>query len=246
MVRTAEHLIPTVQERVPINSNGRRLEGILAYPETGTPTFTVLVAGPHPFLGGNLENNVIRALLTDLPPHGGLVMAFNYAGVGVSEGGPSDRPAAMSEFWQTGRIDYETEWANDAITSAAMLAAMVSAPRVLAGYSFGCWTASRCIPHSNVDGIVLLSPNPLRHDFSALRESTPPLLVVSSDNDFSCSLSDVKLWFDDLRAPKTFELMNTSEHFFRGQEREVCETVIRHLYDFGISDTGHDEPSRNN
>ena len=246
MVRSAEHPGATVQERVSIDSDGRRLEGILAYPETGTPTSTMLIAGPHPFLGGDLENNVVRTMLTELPRRGGLALAFNYSGVGASEGGPIDWPAAMSEFWRTGRIDYETKWADDAIAAAAMLAAMVTTPRVLVGYSFGCWAASRCIPRGDVDGIALLSPNPTRHDFSALHDSTAPLLVVSSDNDFSCSLSDVTIWFDDLRAPKTFKTLNAGEHFFRGHEREVAEIVIRYLHDNGVSNTRDEEYNRSN
>jgi alpha/beta superfamily hydrolase len=38
------------------------LHGELAYPEAGCARGAVVLAGPHPLLGGNMNNHVVRGL----------------------------------------------------------------------------------------------------------------------------------------------------------------------------------------
>ena len=51
-----------VVESVRFSAGPFRLEGELAYPEERRPAGAVVLAGPHPLLGGNMPNNVVRAL----------------------------------------------------------------------------------------------------------------------------------------------------------------------------------------
>ncbi len=211
------------EERIAIDEGGRCLEGLLAYDDQ--PRWSALIAGPHPFLGGDLDNNVVRRLLAGLATDGALALTFNYAGVGASEGGPRDWPAVMSQFWEEGRFEGEADWVEDTQSALSTLRSLSKRRLAIVGYSFGCWTVANCMATASASAAVLISPNPKRHDFSGLRASNTPLLVLCSDNEFACSKAEVVHWFETLRDPKTLVVLPASEHFFRGQEEDVLAIV---------------------
>ncbi|RJP36941.1 MAG: hypothetical protein C4547_06485 [Phycisphaerales bacterium] len=226
-------------ERTWLDGPAGRLEAVLAYPDDAAPSLGVLINGPHPLLGGDLDNNVVCALLTGLADRGALALAYNYAGVGNSEGGPADWPAAIAQFWQEGTIPIENEWIDDARWAERALTAMIQAPRVIVGYSFGCWIASFC---GRGDGPpdgqaprhaaarILISPNPSKHDFSRLATDVLPLLIIGSDNDFTCTRDELKQWYETLLPPKELHVIHAGDHFFRGQEQEVVQLVLNVLH----------------
>src|SRR5665213_3140276 len=78
------------------------LHGELAYPEEGRALGAVVFAGPHPLLGGNMRNNVVRCLGDGLAQRGLLTLRFDYRGVGRSQGPPVDVTQHLAEFWRTG------------------------------------------------------------------------------------------------------------------------------------------------
>src|SRR5262249_32059156 len=69
-----------VVEEVHVHSGGRRLHGRLAYPEEGLPVAGVVLAGPHPLLGGTMDNNVVAGVGDGLARRGLLSLRFDYAG----------------------------------------------------------------------------------------------------------------------------------------------------------------------
>ena len=71
-----------VVESVRFSAGRYRLEGELAYPEAALPRGALVLAGPHPLLGGNMHNNVVRGLGDGLAQHGLATLRFNYRGVG--------------------------------------------------------------------------------------------------------------------------------------------------------------------
>lgn len=217
-----------IQENIRIEGTDRTLEGILTYPDD-QPGFSALIAGPHPFLGGDMHNNVILTLLKTLASQGAVTLAFNYGGVGGSEGGPADWPKVMSAFWKNGTFDEEHDWADDTNFAMRALQRWCRPPPVLIGYSFGCWTIARNLQESCARAIILISPNPSKHSFDPLSECSTPLLLIHSDNDFTCSLSEIIEWFDSLRQPKTRIQLSAGEHFFRGSEEEVASVVVDFL-----------------
>lgn len=222
-----------VQENVRIEGPARILQGILAYPDD-QPGFSALIAGPHPFLGGDMRNNVVTSLLRALASQGAVALAFNYGGVGGSEGGPADWPKMMSAFWKNGTFDEENDWADDTNFATKALQQWCHHPPVFIGYSFGCWTIARNLQESCVRAIVLISPNPKQHAFTQLSECPTPLLLIHSDNDFTCSVSETIEWFDSIRQPKTRIQLSAGEHFFRGSEEEVASAVVEFLQNADI------------
>jgi alpha/beta superfamily hydrolase len=67
-----------VVETVRFTAGAHRLEGELVYPEEQRPARAVVLAGPHPLLGGNMHNNVVRALGDGLARLGAATLRFNY------------------------------------------------------------------------------------------------------------------------------------------------------------------------
>lgn len=216
-----------VEELVRFEGRGRILEGVLAYP-ADQPRFSALIAGPHPLLGGDMRNNVVAALLRGLAQDGAVALSFNYGGVGNSEGGPADWPAVTSEFWSSGTIAEEADWADDAASAAKALYGWTQSAPVAVGYSFGCWVVDRLLREIPARAIVLISPNPKQHVFENLADCVAPLLVIHSDNDFTCTAPELVAWYDALREPKARIQVRAGEHFFRGCE----DTVVSRLLDY--------------
>ncbi len=217
-----------IEENVRIQGRDRMLEGVLAYP-ADRAKFTALIAGPHPFLGGDMRNNVVDTLSKTLASGGGVTLAFDYGGVGESEGGPTDWPAAMSAFWKDGMIPEEHDWVDDVGAAMAATREWCDAPLVLVGYSFGCWSIANHLRDSSAHAVVLVSPNPKQHVFDDLADCDVPLLIVHSDNDFTCSVSEMMTWFESIREPKVRVQLSAGEHFFRGHEAELAKVVLEFL-----------------
>lgn len=216
------------EEKVAIHRNERSLEGVLVYAFNRGPTWSVLIAGPHPLLGGDMSNNVVTSLARNLAAAGAVALTFNYAGVGDSEGGPADWPAVMSEFWNKGCFQEEADWIEDTSAAIAALREWCDRPLVLLGYSFGCWTIAQ---HAAIPSraLILISPNPKKHAFAGLDGCNTPLLVLHSDNDFACGADEIASWFDGLGEPKTRRVLPAGEHFFRGEEEKVVRAVLDFL-----------------
>lgn len=216
------------EEKVYIQGRERRLDGLLAY-SADTAACSAVVAGPHPFLGGDMRNNIVSSLRKALALRGAVTLTFDYGGVGASEGGPSDWPAVMSTFWKNGTFEEENDWADDTGSAMASLRQWCDQRLVLIGYSFGCWTVARNLHESGANAIVLISPNPKPHTFETLADCPVPLLLIHSDNDFTCSEPELVAWYDSIREPKTRVSLSASEHFFRGHETAVTKEVLEFL-----------------
>lgn len=228
------HSSSVVVEEVGVSGADRTLGGRFGYPANGQPTWSCLILGPHPLLGGDLDNNLVTALLFGLAEAGCGALSFNYSGVGASEGGPEDWPAVMSEFWEKGCFDEEGDWVVDGVSALHTIHRLCDERLLVVGYSFGCWAASEILSHSAARAAVFISPNPKRHDFASLSDFRAPLLVVHSDNDFTCTVDEMADWFNGLRNPKALCMLPSGEHFFRGQEAGVVKAVLRFASRQGI------------
>src|SRR5208283_5387543 len=98
-----------VVERVQFPSGAYRLEGELAYSDLLPPNGAAVIAGPHPLLGGNMHNNVVRCLGDGLAEHGLATLRFNYRGVGGSEGPAIDVTEHLAQFWRTSHVADELD-----------------------------------------------------------------------------------------------------------------------------------------
>ena len=220
-----------VVEDVRFASGPYRLHGALAYPEAGQPGSAVVLVGPHPLLGGNMHNNVIRALGDGLAERGLLTLRFDYRGVGLSEGPAVDVAEHLARFWATSHVPDEMALAADVQAAVAYVRDLTGPglPLALVGYSFGC----ALLPHVRADGesagLVLLAPTVGKHAYDGYAAVCEPLLLIASEDDFATDPAQLQRWFDSLTAPRRLILKRFDNHFFRGHEDWLVETIFDFL-----------------
>jgi alpha/beta superfamily hydrolase len=77
--------------------------------------------------------------------------------------------------------------------------------------------------------LVLIAPTIAKHDYEPYRKVNRPLLVVAAEDDFATDADTVRRWFDELAAPKQLVATRRDNHFFRGHEAWLVETVHEFL-----------------
>src|SRR5450755_922708 len=102
-----------IVEEILFSSNGLRLHGELVYPENDRVIGVAVLAGPHPLLGGNMHNNVVRGIGDELARRQIATLRFNYRGVGRSEGPRMDVIGNVAEFWKTSHVPDEMDLSQD-------------------------------------------------------------------------------------------------------------------------------------
>ncbi len=232
-----------VVESVRFASGPYRLEGELAYTEVGPPTGAVVLAGPHPLLGGHMHNNVVRGLGDGLARHGLVTLRFNYRGVGGSEGPAVDTVAHLARFWETSHVPDEAHHQDDLTASLDYLHMLTddALPLALVGYSYGCSllpfamsggaSARRCGRNRRADAppLVLVAPTVGTHDYGGFGTLTTPKLVIAPEGDFAADVPHLLDWFDGLQGPKQLVRPLRDSHFFRGHEDWLVATVMAFL-----------------
>lgn len=217
-----------MEESVRIPASENELEGILAYPEEGDPDMTVLLLAPHPHLGGNMENNLVRHLARQFASEGCATLRFNYRGVGNSTIELPD-DLSLFDFWaQLEKEKRYEELLPDTVNAGRFLhqAAPLAKKRMLIGYSLGAILAmglAQEIPFSNVAGI---SPPILKAPVGLLAEkSRASLLFIGGEKDFAFDPDIFERMLDaaDCRAP--LKRIADCDHFYRGREEEVYQVL---------------------
>jgi uncharacterized protein len=216
-------MLHVIQESVRV-PGARRLAGELAYPLSELRAMCLL-ANPHPYMGGRMDNNVIGRLAARLAATGVAALRFDYSGVGSSEGSSIDVESAMGEFWRTGAAPVDPLMIEDAAASLNWLRGLYRAPIFLIGYSFGAYVAASIHP-VDAAGVVLISPTIKQHAFDLSSVTDLPKLVIHADDDFANDDSAMTSWVQSLPSPKRTKRIVGGQHFFRGLEDCVAEEVI--------------------
>jgi alpha/beta superfamily hydrolase len=208
------------------------LEGELAYADDEEgPRGGVVLAGSHPMLGGNMHNNVVRGLGDGLAEYGWATLRFNYRGVGRSQGPRIDVARRLAEFWQTAHVEGEMDHGQDVQGAAAFLQPIIgpAQPLVLIGYSFGCALLPPLCRLHGPAAVVLIAPPLGKHDYTGFVTIKGPFLVIMSTDDFTLGPTCLHAWFDRLTMPKRLVQAAADNHFFRGHEPWLVETVSAFL-----------------
>lgn len=173
---TANTVLPARRDDVTlVTSDGLRLVGELAQPESRPAVATLICLHPLPTHGGMMDSHIFRKASYRLPALADLaVFRFN------TRGTSSDRGRSEGEFGagETERHD---------VAAAIGFCADLDLPELwLVGWSFGTEMALRWGNDPDVAGAILLSP-PLRRagdaDLDAWARSGKPLLALVPEND---------------------------------------------------------------
>lgn len=220
-----------LEERIEFASNLGRLEGVLAYPVDATPDASVLLLSPHPHLGGNMENNVIRYLARDSARLGLVSLRFNYHGVG----GSTVRDAteiSLREYWSD--IEKKREYARllPDVEAAynALRACLPNAPEMaVIGYSLGSVVmglAAHMFPEATAIAIAPPVDRVTLTGFDRFRRAT---IVVTGDHDFCFDDAAFQCFYGALSGPKHHLRFQDSDHFFRKREEELSRALAPFL-----------------
>jgi alpha/beta superfamily hydrolase len=226
-----------VVEWVQFPTGPHLLEGELAYGEEADGLLGgVVLAGSHPLLGGNMHNNVVRGLGDGLAERGWATVRFNYRGVGRSQGPPVDVARHMAEFWETSHVPGEMSWWQDVQGAAHFLHPLVGPgkPLVLIGYSFGCALLPSVRLLEPPAALVLIAPPLAKHDYSEFTTVESPVLVIVSEDDFTGEPECLRECFDQLPLKKVLIQAPLDNHFFRGHEPWLVDTVSAFLQEYGV------------
>lgn len=215
-------MVDILEESVAVESPAGAIPAVLAYPFTGAPRGAVLVAGPHPLMGGGLKNNVVQAVARGMAEHGFVALRFAYGGAGPSTG-------TMQEFWHTGHAPDDPDRVIDAHSALKHLRSICSAPVTFVGYSFGASVVGALLSESAPSSMVLIGPTLRQHSFETIRMSETPKLVITANNDFATPLERTIAWFENARSPKKLVIIDAGEHFYRGSENRLVEEIIQWL-----------------
>lgn len=217
-----------VVEAVRFPSGPHTLDGRLAYPDAADPAGGVVIAGPHPLLGGDMTNNVVAGLCAGLVGRGVAALAFDYR-----RPDPAEVARRTAQFWATSHVPDEPAYRDDLAAAVAFLRAAVGPGLPLAGvgYSFGC----SLLPHAGLPvgaPLVLVAPTVGTHEYADFATVPNPLLVIAPDGDFAADPAELRAWFAGLRSPKRLIAGRWDDHFFRGHEDWLAGVVADFL-------TGH-------
>ena len=214
--------IDIIEESVAIDSRGEHLSAVLSYPFADAPRGAALVAGPHPLMGGGLQNNVVRAVARGMAEHGFVALRFAYGGAGPTA-------QTMQEFWRTGNAPDDPNRVDDARAALTYLTSVCHGPAVLIGYSFGASVLGALLSESSPSHLVLIGPTLCQHSFAGVQGSAIPKLVIAGNNDFATPLDSTRTWFDKAGFPKKLVIIEAGEHFYRGLEDRVVAEIIQWL-----------------
>lgn len=215
------------EERTTFTVEGDTLEGVLAYPDAAMPETAALLLAPHPQMGGNMDNNVVRHLARRLASEGALTLRFNYRGVG---GSTLTTHGTESVYAYYQRMEEEQRYEvllPDAIAALVALRGFAPCRRtVYVGYSLGAVLAGMLGRVVRPDAVFVISPPVKKVPLDVFHTGAFPRHFIGGDNDFAFPLDAFDAQYAALPEPKTFQLLRGMDHFFRKQEERVAEALL--------------------
>jgi alpha/beta superfamily hydrolase len=167
-----------------------------------------------------MRNNVTRALAQAFLDLGMTCLRFNFRGTGRSQGSHSGGEAEIDDVKSA--LDFLMKRRE---TDAGRL--------VLAGYSFGCWTALRAAAaDSRPSRLIGISPPLDMYDFGFLDGERRPLLLAAGDRDFVCDAAAFKALAERLEGPHSCVTLPGADHFLFGRETKITELAKEFLAAF--------------
>ena len=220
------------EEYITFSSGALRLQGVLAYPEETAPERAILMCSPHPHFAGDMNNNVICAIARRLAVHAA-VLRFDYRGVGDSEI-DLDSDLSVFDYWTEVEEKKDYRDAIEDVESAATVlkhaAESFDVELSIVGYSFGAAT-SMMFAHKagNVHKMVTIAPPLGKVSFEFLSCCSKPSLHLVGKKDFLYSEERVEAFRRVLGPAARVVVMESADHFFRGDEDLLAQKVDEFL-----------------
>lgn len=220
-----------IEEALRVDAGGLALEARLGYADDAcAPAGAVLICPPHPFLGGDMDNNVLQALAAALAAAGLPVLRFNYRGIGASETARA-LDEDQREFWQHSSCPrYEAEIMRDAAGAYAALARLLPgiAAVSVVGYSFGCLPALAIAREAPLARLALISPPLVKWAIDDGAYDLPlPRALFYAPGDFACPRERIEALHAGATGVHELHAFDAADHFFIGHEAALAAAVTR-------------------
>lgn len=197
------------EESVFFNAGHLKIEG--KYADSGSEK-GVVIAHPHPQMGGSMWNNVVETMVASFFSKGYSTLRFNFRGVGRSEG-----------HFDNGIGEQE-----DILAAAEYLVSKNKEEIVLAGYSFGAWiTVKVAGQHKGFRDIILVSPAVDFFEFDFSECDGKIGLMTCGDEDPFASIDFLSSLADQVHAQ--LETVKGADHFYVGQEKALATILDKYL-----------------
>jgi alpha/beta superfamily hydrolase len=183
---------------------GERLEGI--YAPAGHDRGAV-ISHPHPQMGGDMHNPVVRTISDSLLACGISTLRFNFRGVGKSAGS-----------FDSGRGEQD-----DLLAALAFLKEQPFRETLLAGYSFGAWISAMALSAlKNVQGILVAPPLEL-FTFAFDKLAGRISLMIGAEHDAYCPPSNLAGIASDVGCKLI--IIPDTDHFFTQKETALADAI---------------------
>jgi len=196
---------------VTFKADGLTLEGLLHLPAI-TPCPGVVVAHPHPQYGGDMHNNVVRALCRAVNSVGAAALRFNFRGVGVSEGAFDNGVGEQQDV--AGALDY-----------LRRLPEIDPAHIALVGYSFGALVVLRCADGRDDLSAIIAVSNPTQRGPRVELHLRSPALFVAGGRDEYCDSELLTEYREHLGDDVAVVVHPGVDHFWWGSDDRLMGTA---------------------
>ncbi len=209
---------PKQTEQLQLNGAAGKLEAALRLP-AGDPQFCGLVCHPHPLYGGSFNNKVVTTLERTAVRAGGVVLRFNFRGVGQSEG---LHDGGLGETVDTVQL---ASWLRDQYPDL---------PFWVAGFSFGSMVASRAAAALAEQGhavsrLLLVAPPVARYQWPTVAECQAPTWVIQGEADEVVEPEEVYAWVEKQTPKPAIMRLPAAGHFFHGQLNALMKAAHKSL-----------------
>lgn len=203
--------------RIRFRSHELTLEGKTYVPDTKETFAGVVVCHPHPLYGGSMDNNVVDAICAALVVKGMAALAFNFRGVGASEGSFDNGKGEMSDV-------------SAALQFLSTLPIADPQRLALAGYSAGsAWGAMVACESTLVTAIVTVSPPIEMFNFRCLEDCTKPKFLATGSQDELVPVKAFIKFSEHLPAPRQYRVFEGADHTWQGYEIDLATAVATFL-----------------
>jgi len=167
----------------------------------GAPDRGVALCHPHPQYGGSMLTPVIMTVEQAFQEAGYTTLAFNFRGVGGSEGAHGGGQAEVADV--TGALTFLEELLGGRARRLAV-----------AGYSFGSFVGAMAAAADRRVGFYLGVALPLNHyDFGFLRQAVCPMALIGATRDEHCDASAFEALYLSLPATPWVRKLDTTHGF---------------------------------
>ncbi len=216
-----------LEETIPLEvEDGVTLTAMIGYTDEGRTDDIVVIFPPHPALGGDSDNNVVKALYQGFAAAGQVAMRFDYRGVrsGTVKG------SHMLPYWDV--LERSRDYSvivedTERLIEAVRLSVNPCARLHFVAYSFGNLIALELMGRMDVKKLFGISPPVGAYEFEPYFLELRERAFAIAAHDMFCERQRMQEYAERYHFP--LAVIEADDHFFRGAEAILFRRAQEHL-----------------